>query len=274
MTGGHRERPPVAASCVAPGKSGHLCCTGEDGCRATSDSGEDDNPNWEEAEARYGHVLRRDGPCLRALCGGAPTFPRHLSPPILPENAPPRPPRSPHLSPSSSHHPAAPRRPSPPPHRPPIARRRVAMASFLKAFKYAHFLSASLPLLDPSHSASLVRRPMFTQCASSAVMFGVGDILAQQAFEKKGTKHDVRPPPSLPALAQAPTWGPPLTPTPLAVPPHSPHRLLRRRPLRAPPHKMARAPPAPPRPEPRPRGRLQGLARPDRLYPRSVIALG
>ncbi|KAI0724744.1 hypothetical protein C8Q72DRAFT_856795 [Fomitopsis betulina] len=47
------------------------------------------------------------------------------------------------------------------------------MASFLKAF-----------------NASLVRRPMLTQCASSAVMFGVGDILAQQAFEKKGTKHD------------------------------------------------------------------------------------
>ncbi|KZT63812.1 hypothetical protein DAEQUDRAFT_679701 [Daedalea quercina L-15889] len=47
------------------------------------------------------------------------------------------------------------------------------MASFLKAF-----------------NASLVRRPMLTQCASSAVMFGVGDVLAQQAFEKKGTNHD------------------------------------------------------------------------------------
>ena len=35
---------------------------------------------------------------------------------------------------------------------------------------------------------------MLTQCASSAVMFGVGDILAQQAFEKKGTQHDVSPP--------------------------------------------------------------------------------
>ncbi|KAH9931351.1 uncharacterized protein B0H18DRAFT_991349 [Fomitopsis serialis] len=47
------------------------------------------------------------------------------------------------------------------------------MASFLKAF-----------------NASLVRRPMLTQCASSAVMFGIGDVLAQQAFEKKGTNHD------------------------------------------------------------------------------------
>lgn len=38
---------------------------------------------------------------------------------------------------------------------------------------------------------------MLTQCASSAVMFGVGDILAQQAFEKKGTKHDVSPTPTV-----------------------------------------------------------------------------
>ncbi|TFY53124.1 hypothetical protein EVJ58_g9623 [Rhodofomes roseus] len=51
--------------------------------------------------------------------------------------------------------------------------RPPAMASFLKAF-----------------NASLVRRPMLTQCASSAVMFGIGDVLAQQAFEKKGTDHD------------------------------------------------------------------------------------
>ncbi|CCM03487.1 uncharacterized protein FIBRA_05621 [Fibroporia radiculosa] len=48
------------------------------------------------------------------------------------------------------------------------------MASFLAAF-----------------NASLVRRPMLTQCVSSGVMFGVGDILAQQAFEKKGKNHDL-----------------------------------------------------------------------------------
>ena len=82
------------------------------------------------------------------------------------------------------------------------------MASFLKAFKYAHFLAASLPLPDSSHSASLVRRPMLTQCASSAVMFGVGDILAQQAFEKKGTKHDVRPLPSPPRAGTSADVGP------------------------------------------------------------------
>lgn len=33
---------------------------------------------------------------------------------------------------------------------------------------------------------------MLTQCAASGVMFGIGDVLAQQAFEKKGRDHDVR----------------------------------------------------------------------------------
>ncbi|KAI0917809.1 hypothetical protein AcV7_007116 [Taiwanofungus camphoratus] len=47
------------------------------------------------------------------------------------------------------------------------------MASFMKAF-----------------NASLVRRPMATQCGASGFMFGVGDIIAQQAFEKKGKDHD------------------------------------------------------------------------------------
>lgn len=42
------------------------------------------------------------------------------------------------------------------------------------------------------YSASLVRRPMATQCGASGFMFGVGDIIAQQAFEKKGKDHDVR----------------------------------------------------------------------------------
>ena len=41
-------------------------------------------------------------------------------------------------------------------------------------------------------SASLIRRPMVTQCATAFTLFGAGDILAQQAFEKKGGNHDVR----------------------------------------------------------------------------------
>ena len=39
---------------------------------------------------------------------------------------------------------------------------------------------------------------MVTQCATSFVLFGTGDILAQQAFEKKGSNHDVSAP--LPVL--------------------------------------------------------------------------
>ena len=32
---------------------------------------------------------------------------------------------------------------------------------------------------------------MMTQCITAAVLFGAGDILAQQAVEGKGKKHDV-----------------------------------------------------------------------------------
>ncbi|KAL7278823.1 hypothetical protein ACG7TL_007840 [Trametes sanguinea] len=43
----------------------------------------------------------------------------------------------------------------------------------------------------PRNSASLIRRPMVTQCVTSAVLFGSGDIVAQQVFEKKGfANHD------------------------------------------------------------------------------------
>ena len=41
---------------------------------------------------------------------------------------------------------------------------------------------------------------MVTQCATSFVLFGTGDILAQQAFEKKGSNHDVRVPLPVPSL--------------------------------------------------------------------------
>ncbi|RPD60697.1 hypothetical protein L227DRAFT_525207 [Lentinus tigrinus ALCF2SS1-6] len=37
---------------------------------------------------------------------------------------------------------------------------------------------------------ALIRKPLVTQCATSVVLFGTGDILAQQAFEKKGANHD------------------------------------------------------------------------------------
>jgi hypothetical protein len=39
---------------------------------------------------------------------------------------------------------------------------------------------------------------MIAQCGTSAVLFGTGDMIAQQAIEKKGLKnHDVSPPPPL-----------------------------------------------------------------------------
>ena len=42
-----------------------------------------------------------------------------------------------------------------------------------------------------SSSALLLRRPMSTQCVTAAVLFGAGDIIAQQAIEKRGAEHDV-----------------------------------------------------------------------------------
>lgn len=40
-------------------------------------------------------------------------------------------------------------------------------------------------------STLLLHRPMVTQCVTAAVLFGVGDIVAQQAVERKGKRHDV-----------------------------------------------------------------------------------
>ncbi|KIM37582.1 hypothetical protein M413DRAFT_448383 [Hebeloma cylindrosporum] len=41
-----------------------------------------------------------------------------------------------------------------------------------------------------SYNAVLLRRPMLTQCITAAVLFGAGDIVAQQAIEGKGKQHD------------------------------------------------------------------------------------
>jgi len=40
-----------------------------------------------------------------------------------------------------------------------------------------------------SYNAALLRRPMITQCATAAFLFGAGDVIAQQAIEKRD-KHD------------------------------------------------------------------------------------
>ncbi|KAH9984187.1 hypothetical protein BJV77DRAFT_1062246 [Russula vinacea] len=37
----------------------------------------------------------------------------------------------------------------------------------------------------------LLKRPLATQCATSAILFASGDIIAQQAIERKRAKHDV-----------------------------------------------------------------------------------
>jgi hypothetical protein len=37
-----------------------------------------------------------------------------------------------------------------------------------------------------------MRRPMVTQSVTAAVLFGAGDIVAQQAIEGKGKNHNVR----------------------------------------------------------------------------------
>jgi hypothetical protein len=64
------------------------------------------------------------------------------------------------------------------------------MASFIRAYKYA--LSPCYYSTENSpRSTALLRRPMLTQCATAAVLFGAGDVIAQQAFEMKGASHEV-----------------------------------------------------------------------------------
>ncbi|KZT24302.1 hypothetical protein NEOLEDRAFT_1094514 [Neolentinus lepideus HHB14362 ss-1] len=41
-----------------------------------------------------------------------------------------------------------------------------------------------------AYNTLLIRRPMIAQCGTAAVLFGAGDVLAQQAIEKKGKDHD------------------------------------------------------------------------------------
>lgn len=43
------------------------------------------------------------------------------------------------------------------------------------------------------NSALLQRKPMATQCVTAGILFGTGDVIAQQIIEKQGKKHDVRP---------------------------------------------------------------------------------
>ncbi|KAF8550121.1 hypothetical protein OG21DRAFT_1500010 [Imleria badia] len=40
------------------------------------------------------------------------------------------------------------------------------------------------------YNAALIQRPMIAQSATAAFLFGAGDIIAQQAIERQGKKHD------------------------------------------------------------------------------------
>ncbi|EIN04076.1 hypothetical protein PUNSTDRAFT_93149 [Punctularia strigosozonata HHB-11173 SS5] len=42
-----------------------------------------------------------------------------------------------------------------------------------------------------AYNSVLQRRPMLAQCGTAAFLFGAGDVLAQQAIEKKGKNHDL-----------------------------------------------------------------------------------
>jgi hypothetical protein len=69
------------------------------------------------------------------------------------------------------------------------------MASLFRAYKYVLVLFAltSIDIVALFDSAALIRRPMVAQCGTAAVLFGTGDLIAQQGIEKKGLKrHDVR----------------------------------------------------------------------------------
>ncbi|KAF8529852.1 hypothetical protein JB92DRAFT_2782666 [Gautieria morchelliformis] len=41
-----------------------------------------------------------------------------------------------------------------------------------------------------AYNTALLRRPMLTQCTTAAVLFGAGDVIAQQAIEMKGASHE------------------------------------------------------------------------------------
>jgi hypothetical protein len=65
-----------------------------------------------------------------------------------------------------------------------------------------------------AYNAALLRRPMLVQCLTAGVMFGAGDVIAQQAVEKKGWKqHDVRCPLRFGSRFVASLWAAPFFPS-------------------------------------------------------------
>ena len=71
------------------------------------------------------------------------------------------------------------------------------MASFFRAYKWVLIpLSICIIYQLDFVSSFLIRRPILGSSLSSAVLFGAGDVVAQQAVEGKGKNHDVRRPTS------------------------------------------------------------------------------
>ena len=67
------------------------------------------------------------------------------------------------------------------------------MAHLFRAYKYVRsvFLLLQDNVTETNiSSANLLRRPMMTQCITAAVLFGTGDVIAQQGVEGKGRDHD------------------------------------------------------------------------------------
>ena len=70
----------------------------------------------------------------------------------------------------------------------------IWLTYFVRTSMYVHLPGCFYqPWYSPflRYSAVLLRRPMITQCITAAVLFGAGDIVAQQAIEGKGKEHDV-----------------------------------------------------------------------------------
>jgi hypothetical protein len=64
------------------------------------------------------------------------------------------------------------------------------MASLLRAYKYV-FANSTLHSAQVIGSTALLRRPYLASCTTAAVLFGAGDVIAQQAIEGRGKQHDV-----------------------------------------------------------------------------------
>lgn len=57
---------------------------------------------------------------------------------------------------------------------------------------HTHTHTQMLTLSDIRYQAKLVKRPLLTQVVTTAILFGTGDVIAQQAVDKKGLeKHDL-----------------------------------------------------------------------------------